>query len=137
MTAQGWLQIGFFTLVLAAITKPLGVYLHRVFEGDRRPLATLLGPIERLLLRVCGVKPGDAVAGQTWLEYTAALLAFSLLGVLVTYALQRLQHLLPFNPQHLPPPSPHLAFNTAVSFTTNTNWQSYSGESTMSYLTQM
>jgi potassium-transporting ATPase potassium-binding subunit len=131
MTANGWLQIGLFTLVILALTRPIGIYLHRVFEGQQRPLPRL----ERLLLRLCGVR-GQEV-GQTWLQYTAALLAFSVCGLIVTYALQRLQHLLPLNPQGLGPVSPHLAFNTAVSFTTNTNWQSYAGESTMSYLTQM
>jgi K+-transporting ATPase ATPase A chain len=139
MTANGWLQIAFFTLVLVAVTKPLGVYLYRVYEGERRPLAKVFGPVERLLLRLCGVKPHDdeEANGQTWLAYTASLLAFSLFGVVVTYAIQRLQHVLPFNPQKFSPPSQHLSFNTAVSFTTNTNWQSYAGESTMSYLTQM
>jgi K+-transporting ATPase ATPase A chain len=138
MTANGWFQIGLFTLVVVAVIKPLGVYMFRVFEGERRPLPRVLGPIERVLLRLCGVKRGDeGTVGQTWLEYAASLLAFSLLGVIVTYAIQRLQHVLPFNPQKLGPPSAHLAFNTAASFTTNTNWQSYAGESTMSYLTQM
>jgi K+-transporting ATPase ATPase A chain len=137
MTLNGWLQIAFFTLLLVVITKPLGVYLYRVYEGERRPLARLLGPVERLFLRVCGVPGADQAQGQTWLAYAGSLLAFSLFGVLVTYALQRLQQVLPWNPQHLGPTTSHLAFNTAVSFTTNTNWQAYAGESTMSYLTQM
>jgi K+-transporting ATPase ATPase A chain len=138
MTANGWLPIGLFTLVIVALTRPLGVYMFRVFEGERQPFPLVLGRVERALLRQCGVQPGRAAAlGQTWLQYTAALLAFSLVSLLVTYAIQRLQHLLPFNPQKLGPVSQHLSFNTAVSFTTNTNWQSYSGESTMSYFTQM
>src|SRR5262249_47297535 len=134
MTAIGWIQIGVFAVVIFAITKPLGAYMYRVFEAERQPLPRLLGRFEKLLLRLCGV---DARAEQTWKEYAFGLLAFSLFGMLVTYFIQRLQHLLPFNPQHFGPVSPDLAFNTAASFTTNTNWQSYSGESTMSYLTQM
>ncbi len=134
MTANGWLQIVFFLLVILALTKPLGVYLHLVFEGDNQPFPRTLGTAERLLLRASGLK---RPAAQDWKEYTAALLVFSVLGVLVTYFIQRLQHVLPLNPERLGPPAEHLAFNTAVSFTTNTNWQAYSGESTMSYLTQM
>ncbi len=138
MTAQGWLQIAVFTIAVLAVTRPLGAYMFRVFEGDRQPLPRLLGPIERALLRLCGIRStGPNESGQTWKQYAGALLLFSLIGVLVTYAIQRLQAVLPLDPQHLPPPSPDLAFNTAVSFTTNTNWQSYAGESTMSYLTQM
>jgi len=134
MTFNGWFQIVVFFLVILAITKPLGVYMHRVYEGEHPPLPRLLGRFERLLLRLSGVKPGET---QRWQQYTAYLLAFSLFGVLVTYGLQRLQHLLPLNPQHFGAVSTHSSFNTAVSFTTNTNWQGYSGESTMSYLTQM
>jgi len=134
MTFIGWLQIGVFVLVIFAITKPLGIYLFHVFEGERRPLERLFGPLERALYAVCGVDPRRE---QTWLEYTTALLAFSCFGLLVTYALLRLQALLPLNPQALPGLSEHLAWNTAASFTTNTNWQSYAGESTMSYLSQM
>ena len=134
MTSIGWLQILIFSLAVVAVTKPLGVYMHRVFESDARPLPRVAGPLERLLLRACGADPRRE---QTWSEYTLALLAFSLLGVLVTYAIQRLQGLLPFNPQGMSAVSPASAFNTAVSFTTNTNWQGYAGEATMSYLTQM
>lgn len=134
MTAIGWLQILLYAVVIVAITKPLGIYLHRVLEGDARPLRRLFEPIERTTYRLCGV---DASARQTWTQYTGALLAFSALGLLVTYAIQRLQHALPLNPQGLAAVGPELAFNTAASFTTNTNWQSYAGESTMSYLTQM
>jgi K+-transporting ATPase ATPase A chain len=134
MTLNGWLQIIFFFVVLLVLTKPLGVFMYRVFEGDKQPLPRVLGPIERFLYRLSGVDPKKE---QTWLHYTAALLAFSVFGVLVTYAIQRLQHVLPFNPQKLGPIEQTSAFNTAVSFTTNTNWQFYTGEQTMSYLTQM
>ena len=134
MTAIGWLQIALFALVILALTKPLGLYLHRVFEGERQPLPRIFGPVERLLYRLCGVNPAKE---QDWKAYAASLLVFSLFGVLVTYAIQRLQHVLPLNPQKLGPVPPELAFNTAASFTTNTNWQAYGGESTMSYLTQM
>ncbi len=134
MTANGWLQIAFFLLVILAITKPLGIYLYRVFEGEQRPFRRTLGALERFLLRASGLRQP---AAQNWKEYTAALLLFSVLGLLVTYFIQRLQHVLPLNPEKLAAPAEHLAFNTAASFNTNTNWQSYSGETTMSYLTQM
>jgi K+-transporting ATPase ATPase A chain len=134
MTAHGWIQILVFFGVILAVTKPLGVYMYRVFQGPARPLPRILGPVERILLRLCGV---DEDESQSWKTYTVYLLIFSAFGVLVTYAMQRLQHLLPLNPQHFGPVSTHSSFNTAVSFTTNTNWQGYSGESTMSYLTQM
>ncbi len=134
MTAIGWIQIiAFFALVLL-LTKPLGLYLYRVFEGRRRPLPRIVGPMERFFLRLCGVDPS---VEQDWKEYAFSLLAFSLFGMLVTYALERLQHILPLNPQRFPAIEPALAFDTAASFTTNTNWQAYSGESTMSDLTQM
>ncbi|MHB8068151.1 MAG: potassium-transporting ATPase subunit KdpA [Desulfobaccales bacterium] len=134
MTSNGWLQISMFFLVILAFTKPLGVYLYRVFEGPDRPLPRIFGPLERLSFRLCGV---DQDAEQTWKEYALALLLFSLVGALATYAILRLQQVLPFNPQGMGPVSPDLAFNTAISFMTNTNWQSYSGESTMSYFSQM
>jgi potassium-transporting ATPase potassium-binding subunit len=134
MTLIGWLQILAFALVILAITRPLGIYLFRVYEGAHRPLPRVFGPLERALCRLCGV---DVRAEQTWREYALALILFSAAGLLVTYAILRLQHLLPLNPQGLPPVGPELAFNTAASFTTNTNWQSYAGESTMSYLAQM
>ena len=133
MTALGWIQIASFFAVVLALTRPLGDYMFRVFEGDRQPLPRVFGPLERFAYRLCGVDR----AGQTWGAYAFSLLAFSFFGVLVTYAIQRLQHLLPFNPQHLPAVEPALAFNTAVSFTTNTNWQAYVPETTVSYLTQM
>jgi K+-transporting ATPase ATPase A chain len=134
MTTNGWFQIAFFLFVILALTKPLGIYLHRVFEGEQRPFRRTLGVVERFLLRLSGLKQP---AAQNWKEYTAALLVFSAIGIVVTYFIQRLQHVLPFNPEKLAGPAEHLAFNTAVSFNTNTNWQSYSGETTMSYLTQM
>ncbi len=134
MTINGWLQISIFFLVILALTKPLGTYLYRVFESPEKPLPRVFGPLERWSFRLCGVDPE---AEQTWKEYTLALLLFSLVGLLVTYAILRLQHFLPFNPQALGPVPPDLAFNTAASFTTNTNWQAYGGESTMSYFSQM
>jgi K+-transporting ATPase ATPase A chain len=134
MTLTGWMQIIAFTLVILAITRPLGTYLFRVFEGDRQPLPRIFGPLERWAYRLCGVDPR---AEQTWRGYAMALLVFSAAGLLVTYVIQRLQHVLPLNPRGFPAVEHALAFNTAASFTTNTNWQSYAGESTMSYLTQM
>jgi K+-transporting ATPase ATPase A chain len=134
MTITGWIQVAVFAGLVAALTRPLGSYLHRVFEGDRQPLPRSLGRLERGLLFLCGVRRGHE---QTWAQYTAALLLFSALGLVVTYLLQRQQHLLPLNPQRLGPVARDLAFNTAASFTTNTNWQFYGGESTMSHLTQM
>ena len=134
MTLVGWIQIVVFAGVILAVTRPLGVLLYRVYEGERRPLPRLLGPLERGLFRLSGVDPRRE---QTWLQYTFALLAFSAMSMLVTYALERLQLRLPLNPQKLAAVPADLAFNTAASFTTNTTWQAYSGESTMSYLTQM
>jgi K+-transporting ATPase ATPase A chain len=134
MSLVGWIQIVVFSLLVAALIKPLGVYMYRVFEGERQPLPKVFGPAERFGYRVMGVDPQRE---QTWVEYTIALLLFSAFSLLVTYFIQRFQQQLPLNPQGLGAVGPELAFNTAVSFTTNTNWQSYSGESTMSYLTQM
>src|SRR5512142_1129583 len=134
MTANGWIQIGLFALVILAITKPLGLYMFHAFEGERQPLPRVLGPVERLLYRLCGVA---AEKEQDWKGYTVAMLLFSVVSLLVTYGIERLQHVLPFNPQKLPAVPADLAWNTAASFTTNTNWQNYGGESTMSYLTQM
>ena len=130
MTAHGWLQILVFCVVLLALTKPVGVYLVRVFDGTWKWLA----PVERLLYRLAGVTPEE---DQHWTRYTAALLCFSAVGMLITYVVLRLQHALPLNPEHLPNVVDRQAFETAASFTTNTNWQSYAGETTMSYLTQM
>ena len=134
MTLIGWLQILVFLAVIFVITRPLGKYLFRVFEGKRQPAPHLLGPVERLINRLCGIDPA---VEQTWDQYALAVLLFSALGMVVTYAILRLQQFLPFNPQHFPAVEPALAFNTAASFTTNTNWQAYSGESTMGYLAQM
>jgi K+-transporting ATPase ATPase A chain len=134
MTVNGWIQILLFAAIIFALIKPLGAYMFRVFEGDHQPLPRLLGPIERLIYKLCGVDPNDP---QDWKQYTFAVLAFSLFSLLVTYGIQRLQQVLPLNPQNFGPVAPDLAFNTAVSFTTNTNWQAYTGESTMSYLSQM
>jgi potassium-transporting ATPase potassium-binding subunit len=126
MTLVGWIQILVFSLLILAVTKPLGIYMYRVFEGDKQPLPKVFGPIERVSYRLMGVR---ADREQTWVEYTIALLVFSLFGVLQAH--------LPLNPQGIAAVPSELAFNTAVSFTTNTNWQFYSGETTMSYLTQM
>ena len=137
MTWNGWLQILLFSLAVLACVRPLGRFMHRVMEpGDSRPPlpARALLPLERLIYRVCGIDPARE---QTWTQYAGGMVAFSLVGVLVTYAIQRLQGLLPLNPQGFAGVEPSSAFNTAVSFTTNTNWQGYSGETTMSYLTQM
>jgi len=130
MTLVGWLQIVVFFGLVVATTKPIGLYLFRVFEGDR----PLLPRLERALFRLLGV---DVKQEQSWRGYAEALLAFSAVSVAVTYAIQRLQHHLPLDPQGFGPVEPALAFDTAVSFVTNTNWQSYSGESTMSHFTQM
>ncbi|MFB3884696.1 MAG: potassium-transporting ATPase subunit KdpA [Thermodesulfobacteriota bacterium] len=134
MTRNGFLQLGIYFLVLLIITKPLGVYMTRLFSGERTLLGRVLGPIERLIYRICRI---DEHEEQHWTAYTAAMLMFSLVGLLVLYGLQRLQYYLPLNPQKFSGVPGDLAFNTASSFTTNTNWQAYSGESTMSYLVQM
>jgi K+-transporting ATPase ATPase A chain len=134
MTANGWLQFALFCLILLACVRPVGVYLARVLEGQRTWLDPVLRPIERLIYKLSGV---DAAQEMNWREYAGALLGFSAVGLLVTYAIERLQGLLPWNPQHLAAVGPDLAWNTAASFTTNTNWQSYTPETTMSYLTQM
>ncbi len=134
MTFNGWLQIIVFFLIVLAITKPVGVYMFHVFEAEKRPLPRTLGLVERGLLRSCGLKDPKE---QTWVQYTIAMLVFSVMGLLVTYLIQRTQSSLPFNPQHLDNVPGPLAFNTAASFTTNTNWQSYVPETTMSYGTQM
>ena len=130
-----WLQLALFVGALALITKPLGLYLVRVLDARGRTwLDPVMKPFERLTYRLLGVNPE---VEQDWRQYAFALLLFSLVSCLFTYAILRLQHLLPLNPQGYGPLSPDLAFNTSVSFTTNTNWQSYTGESTMSYLSQM
>jgi len=130
MTLNGWLQIAFYSVALLLITKPLGVYMMKVYEGS----LTWLRPVERLLYRLAGVNPDE---DQHWTAYTASMLIFSLASMLLTYVVLRLQHLLPLNPQHMAAVPDRQAFETAASFTTNTNWQSYSGETTMSYFSQM
>jgi K+-transporting ATPase ATPase A chain len=135
MTANGWFQILFFLFLIFLVTKPLGIFMAKVFSREKTFLDPALRPIERLLYRVTGVDENHEMA---WTEYAVAMLLFSLVSMILLYAMQRLQGYLPFNPQKLPGVSPtHLAFNTASSFTTNTNWQAYAGESTMSYFTQM
>ena len=135
MTANGWFQILLFLACVFLLTKPIGIFLTRVFNRERTFLDPVLQPIERLLYRITGV---DADHEMRWTEYAISMLLFSLVSMLVLYGLERLQGYLPFNPQKLGAVNPTaLAFNTAASFTTNTNWQNYSGETTMSYLTQM
>jgi len=135
MTINGWLQIGAFLALIFLVTKPMGVFMARVFSREKTFMDPVLRPLERLLYRVTGVDENHEMA---WTEYAASMLLFSLVSMLLLYVVQRLQGFLPFNPQKFGAVSPaHLAFNTAASFTTNTNWQAYSGESTMSYFTQM
>jgi K+-transporting ATPase ATPase A chain len=131
----GWLQLALFCGLLWALTKPVGIYLVQVLEPDGRTwLDAPLRPVERLIYRLLRTGPGQE---QDWKQYARSLLVFSLAGLLFTYAVLRLQHLLPLNPQHLGPVRPDLAFNTAASFATNTNWQNYAGETTLSYFSQM
>ena len=134
MSANGWLQFAIFSVILLASVRPVGIYLARVLEGERTWLDPVLRPIERLIYRLCGVNAGKEM---NWREYAYAVLGVSAVSLLVTYGIERLQALLPFNPQGLAAVGPDLAWNTAASFTTNTNWQSYVPETTMSYLTQM
>jgi K+-transporting ATPase ATPase A chain len=134
MTGNAIFQLVFFVVVLLALAKPLGAYMARVYEGRRLALDRVLGWLERLIYRMAGVWPN---AEMGWKSYALAMLSFNLLGVLAVYLLQRVQGGLPFNPQGMGAVSPDSSFNTAVSFASNTNWQGYGGESTMSYLTQM
>jgi potassium-transporting ATPase potassium-binding subunit len=134
MTFNGWLQIALFCVVIIAITRPLGGYMTRVFSGERTFLQPVLRPIERAIYWCCGV---DETKEQSWLIYAVAMLLFSIAGFIMLYALQRVQAVLPFNPQGQSAVEQSLAFNTALSFVTNTNWQSYVPETTMSYLVQM
>jgi potassium-transporting ATPase potassium-binding subunit len=135
MTANGWFQILVFLALILAVTKPMGVFLTRVFNRERTFLDPVLRPVEKLLYRVTGV---DEAHEMRWTEYAFAMLLFSVVSMLLLYLIQRVQGFLPFNPQKFAAVNPpHLAFNTAASFTTNTNWQAYSGETTMSYFTQM
>ncbi|MGA2197146.1 MAG: potassium-transporting ATPase subunit KdpA [Bryobacteraceae bacterium] len=134
MTGNGWLQIALFFLVLLALTKPMGAYMAKVFAGERTWMHRLLRPLETGIYKVCGI---DENGEQHWTRYAGGVLLISVVTLLFTYVLQRIQQWLPLNPQGLGNVGQHLAFNTAASFTTNTNWQSYTPETTMSYLTQM
>ena len=134
MTLHGWLEIALFAAVVAALTKPAGLFLYHALEGTAHPLSRVTRPIERAAFKLCGIDPARE---QRWHEYATGLLLFSAAGVLVSYVLLRMQHDLPWNPQGFPAIAPALAFNTAVSFATNTNWQAYAGESAMSFFSQM
>jgi potassium-transporting ATPase potassium-binding subunit len=134
MTANGWLQFALFFAVLLALMRPLGLYMARVVEGEKTFLDPVLRPVERFFYRCCGI---HAEREMDWKQYAIAMLLFSGVSMLMTYGIERLQYFLPWNPQHLAGVAPFLAWNTAASFTTNTNWQSYTPETTMSYLTQM
>ena len=134
MTANGLLQIALYFGLVLALVKPLGWYMARVYEGQPCGLDRVLGPLERLIYRLCAVRPEEEM---DWKTYAKSMLLFNLFGLLAVYALQRMQGFLPLNPLHLGAVGPESAFNTAVSFATNTNWQGYSGENTMSALTQM
>jgi K+-transporting ATPase ATPase A chain len=134
MNASGWLQLGLYVVVLLLLAKPLGAYMAAVYDGRATLAQRIGGPLERLIYRGAGVDPARDMG---WIDYAMAMLWFNLLGGLAVYALQRLQQWLPLNPQEMAAITPDSAFNTATSFITNTNWQGYVGESTMSYLTQM
>ncbi|HEY0182576.1 MAG TPA: potassium-transporting ATPase subunit KdpA [Rhodopila sp.] len=134
MTWQGWLQIAIFAALVIAVVRPLGGYMARVFDAGSTPLQRLLRPVEAALYRLAGVNPAEE---QSWAGYALGLLLFHLAGIVALYALQRLQIVLPLNPPHFDAVSPDLALNTAISFATNTSWQSYAGETTLSYLVQM
>jgi K+-transporting ATPase ATPase A chain len=134
MTANGWFQLVLYLALLLLLAKPLGAYMAAVYEGRRTWLDVALRPVERLTYRLCGIDPQTEMR---WTAYAAAMLWFSAVGFVAVYLLQRLQASLPLNPQGLGPVSPDSSFNTSVSFATNTNWQGYGGEATMSYLTQM
>lgn len=133
MNLNDFIQSGIFLLILVLSAKPLGIYMANVFEG-KVTAKRWLGSSERLIYRICGVNSDEEM---NWKTYAFAMLAFNIIGLLVVYLLQRFQHVLPLNPMHLPAVSPDSAFNTAISFATNTNWQGYAGEATMSYFTQM
>jgi K+-transporting ATPase ATPase A chain len=134
MVLNGLFQIGLYLIVLVALVKPLGAYMARVYQGERTFLDLVLHPVERLIYRAVGVRAEDEM---NWKTYAVAILLFNVVGLLIVYALQRLQGVLPLNPQGFGAVAPDTAFNAAVSFATNTNWQSYRSETTMSYLTQM
>src|SRR5579872_3792248 len=134
MTLNGWIQIAIFSAIIIAITKPFGGFMTRVFTGERTFLHPVLRPVERAIYACCGINEKEE---QHWLTYAVAMLFFSVAGFVTLYTLQRLQGVLPFNPQGQTAVEESLAFNTSVSFITNTNWQSYAPETTMSYLVQM
>ncbi|MFN3806617.1 potassium-transporting ATPase subunit KdpA [Asticcacaulis sp.] len=134
ITASAWVQLALYMCVLTALAVPLGGYMARVFSGERSVLTAIFGPVERLIHRLCGVNPAEEM---TWKTYAVAVILFSLAGFVLLFGLLVGQGVLPLNPQHLPGLTPDLAFNTAVSFITNTNWQSYGGETTLSYFSQM
>jgi K+-transporting ATPase ATPase A chain len=134
MSIFDWLQIGLYLLILLLLVKPLGAYMARVFQGDRVFLTRAVGPVERFIYRIVGIRSDEEM---DWKTYAVVMLLFNFAGLILVYALQRLQSALPLNPEDLGAVRPDLAFNTAVSFATNTNWQSYGGETTISYLTQM
>jgi K+-transporting ATPase ATPase A chain len=134
MSVNGWLQFAIYSAILLACVRPVGAYMAHVFSGERTWLDPVLRPIERLLYKLCGVNDAEEM---NWRQYAYAMLGFAAMTLLVTYLIERLQNLLPFNPQGLAAVGPDLAWNTAASFTTNTNWQFYSPETTMSYLTEM
>ncbi len=134
MNAPGMIQIFLYLVALLVLVKPLGFYMARVYSGESLPLHRLISPLERWIYRICGIRPDGEM---TWKEYATALLLFNAAGALLLYLIQRSQAFLPVNPQQISAIAPDLAFNTAVSFVTNTNWQAYAGETAMSYLTQM
>jgi K+-transporting ATPase ATPase A chain len=134
MSANGWLQLAFYLITLLALAKPLGEYMARVYDGRPFGLDRVLGPVERQIYRLCGVRAEEEM---TWKTYALAMLAFNFTGLLAVYLLHRLQNILPWNPAGMAAVAPHSSWNTAVSFATNTNWQNYGGETTLSYLTQM
>jgi potassium-transporting ATPase potassium-binding subunit len=134
VTAHAWITLALFLGVLLGLALPLGQYMARVYSGEARVAQKVIGPLERLFYRAAGVEPAEEMA---WTGYAWGVLLFNLFGLVAVYALQRLQGVLPLNPLALPAVSPEVSFNTAVSFTSNTNWQAYGGESTMSHLTQM
>jgi len=135
MTINGWLQIIVFLALVLAVTKPMGLFMAHVFNREKTFMDPVMRPLEKLLYRITGV---DENHEMRWTEYAVSMLLFSMVSMIVLYAMERLQGYLPLNPQKLGAVSPaHVAFNTAASFTTNTNWQAYSGETTMSYFTQM
>ena len=134
MTLNGIFQIVFYLVVLVLLAKPLGTFMARVYQRERTFLDPIFGPIERFIYRLSKINPDEEF---DWKENAIAMLLFNFAGILVVYALQRLQQFLPLNPQGMTAVTPDSSFNTAVSFATNTNWQGYGGETTMSYLTQM